>query len=119
MKTPKTNVQLVRRDNYVSHFESRKMIQAMPPELQLCYLEAARDTTHPILNDFGADSYTEVEQRLIIRLAQQRGLQASLINRWYVSDEGWNELQIAWQNLCDAHDVAQPNPDMSFTTGRE
>lgn len=99
-RLPKTiDVQRARRDNYVAHFENRKYVATLPPELQMCYLSASQVIKTPQLNPYGADSYNDEDWTLIINLAQQRGLQAFYINPWYVSDEGWAEFQRQWQAL--------------------
>ena len=110
-KPQKIDVQRTRRDNYAFHFECRQYVKSLPPELQMCYLEASRDTIPPKLNPYGADSYSEGEWAIIIRLAQSRGLQAYYINQWYVTDEGWNEFQQQWKTLPEEVEPLTINTD--------
>ena len=110
------NIQKIRRDNYITHFEAREYIKALPPELQMCYLEASRDVIPPKLNPYGADSYSDSEWLIIIRLAQSRGLQAYYINQWYVTDEGWAEFQRQWQELPE--EVQIYHVDMNWSKAR-
>lgn len=113
-KLERIDVQRRRRDNYAFHFDCRKYIQALPPELQMCYLEASRDCIPPSLNPYGADSYSDAEWQLIIAIASQRGLQAYYINKWYASDAGWAEFQRQWQELPE--DVSQFEINTSWIT---
>lgn len=111
-KPIKIDIQKARAENYVTHFESRKYLKALPPELQMCYLSASQVTKVPRLNPYGADCYTDEDWKLIINLAQQRGLQAFYINPWYATDEGWTEFQRQWQELPDPRDI----PDLQIDT---
>lgn len=42
------------------------------------------------------------------KLAAERGIDASLLNPWYLTAEGWTEFQRLWQQLPEPVDLYTP-----------
>lgn len=105
-KAEAVDIQMQRRDNYATHFQSRQQVNAIAAEdesLLARMRNVAEVIRAPKLNDFGCDDFTDEEWKQIIELANQNGVQANLCLRWYLSDKEWDAFQAAWQNL--------PEPD--------
>lgn len=96
------DIQHQRRDNYVTHFESRQQVKAMDEALVTRLKNIAEVTRSPKLNDYGCDDYTAEEWKQIISLANQSGVPANLCLKWYHSDRDWDNFLVKWTNLPEA-----------------
>lgn len=98
-KIEEPDVQRQRRDNYVTHFESRQQVKAMEPDQVMRLRNVAEVVRAPRMNTYGCDDYSEEEWKQIIDLANQSGVPANLCLKWYHSDKDWDTFLINWQYL--------------------
>lgn len=89
-----------RADNYAHHFECRQAVKAFPADFRETIIHAAGHLPAPQLSLFGSTVRTNDEEMAIIVLANRIGLHDPfLLNPWYVTEQGWEAFQRAWDNL--------------------
>lgn len=98
---------LIIADNYQSHLEKREIAKHYQGYIQAAVIMAWRDLKlmgfpEPRLNEWGCDSYSWQEWTELISRASQIGLDASLILRWYWTEEAWAEFQEQWNQVDSA-----------------
>jgi len=96
------DVQIYRCDNYVHHFNCRNLMKVLmytAPGVLKHYQNIAQLIKPPALNAFGCDSYNDEQWQYIVKVANAEKLDAGFLISWYLSDDGWRDLQEQWFEL--------------------
>ena len=81
----------LRRDNYAQFYADRQHFKALPPETQDQYRRLAEVTNFPHLNLAGGITTSDDDRRNLIMLGVAADLDHWYINRFIVTDAGWDE----------------------------
>lgn len=81
-----------RRRNYAQHFECRKYVLGLPIETQEKYNALSMAFPEWNLNNEGAVQMDEYQEKTLIDVANQNGLQAWYLISFYTSQDGWNQF---------------------------
>jgi hypothetical protein len=92
-------LEIARADNYRSHYERREFVKTWPADLLAKYQAAVAQAPQAVLSLAGADHYSDDDLTRLVEVANQYGVDAWLLNAWYLFPQGWEIFQSEWANL--------------------
>lgn len=101
------DVQRARRDWYVYHFDRREQVKAMPQDDQERLMTICATLPVPQMTVFGSARFDHIPPSGY-KLASYYGYEATLLNPWYLTEDGWDEFQRLWAQLPEPVDLYTP-----------
>ena len=99
------DVQVARRDWYVYHFENRQAAKTLTESERQSCLTICAAASPPQMSVFGGTVFDHLTPQAY-KLADERGIDANLLNPWYLSDTGWDDFQRLWRALPEPVDLS-------------
>lgn len=93
------DVNQVRADNYQSHFQKRRFVQALDEGFRVQAWKSIEYLPRTDLNIFGVDNYQPDDWDEILKVSVRLHLEPCYCIWWWWSDTGWAAFQELWQNL--------------------
>jgi len=104
LKISAKDIQASRGDWYQFHYENRQAVKAMPDDMLRSYQYIAGAIEPPHMTVYGGVP-EDWPERKAYELCNKFELDVNLINPWYLSEAGWNELQKLWAQLPEPIDL--------------